>query len=216
MSCPVLFHRHRPRQWRPRWFDGWCGAGRAVAAGRDKQKRYVFSGSVLRALCPAVGIGGRVVRFVLAASPRYRSGRSIAAMFIVGGLWRPAEEELLAAHRCLRYIYRVRMDPDRAGVLSFHGSTLHRAGQALDPRRRREVSDPNYRTVPGPIGQVMRCCSAARQRQKLGVGGLGDGLLARVCTARPNMDLLEIDPMVERIGADPSLSTYISDCGRGP
>jgi hypothetical protein len=171
--------------------------------------RSVQPGLVPPSMVPVL-LGLVVVSCVrLAASPMSFS-LSIAVMFIVGGLWRPAEGELLTAHRSFFGVHRVRMDPDGRGHSLFHGSTLH-GRQALDPLRRREPLTYYHRS--GPIGQVMSVLAPRLDNGRIGVVGLGAGSLAAYARRGQTWTFFEIDPTVARIARTPDLFTYMADCG---
>jgi len=93
----------------------------------------------------------------------------------------------------------------------YHGTTLHGA----------QSQNPDYKNLPityyhptGGAGDVFEVLDARTPGpQKIAVIGLGTGAMACYWRADRHFDFYEIDPAMVKIAEDPTLFTYLSDCG---
>jgi SAM-dependent methyltransferase len=101
---------------------------------------------------------------------------------------------------------------DARATTMWHGTTPH-GSQWTDPARSREPR--GYYDRRGPLGDVM-ALAEARGAQKIGIIGLGAGVVSAY--ERPNdfITFFEIDPAVVRVAEDPSLFTYLSQAPNRP
>ncbi len=90
-----------------------------------------------------------------------------------------------------------------------HGSTRH-GSQALVASLRGNPT--TYYARSGPIGQVFEAYAGRPILEEIAVVGLGAGTLAAYGAEGRRMTFFEIDPVVERIAADPAYFTYLRDC----
>jgi hypothetical protein len=68
-----------------------------------------------------------------------------------------------------------------------------------------------FYTRKGPVGDIFREMSGARQPSDVAVVGLGTGSIAAYGEPGEHITFYEIDPAVVRIARDPSLFTYLHD-----
>jgi spermidine synthase len=113
------------------------------------------------------------------------------------------------AERTFFGVYRVHVDEKGGYRYLLHGTTLHGL-QRLDPARRHETL--SYYHPTGPVGDVFAGLPAAARR-RVGVIGLGAGVIAGYARPAQRWTFFEIDPAVERIARNPKFFTYLSDCG---
>jgi hypothetical protein len=107
----------------------------------------------------------------------------------------------------LRNFYGVvRVTRDEAGkfIQLVHGNTVHG----------RQHTDPALRDVPldyygrhGPVGSVFASCAHGR----VGVIGLGSGVMAAYAKPGEAWTFYEINPAVTRLALDPQYFTYLAD-----
>jgi hypothetical protein len=106
--------------------------------------------------------------------------------------------------------------PEGLGLTALrHGTTVHGL-QADDPARRREPL--GYFSEAGPLGDVMARLDDRRdgQARRIVVTGLGAGTIAAYARPGDTITFIEIDPLIERVAADPTLFTYLSDAAVEP
>ncbi len=113
------------------------------------------------------------------------------------------------AERTFFGVYRVHTDEAGGYRYLLHGTTLH-GMQRLDPARRQEAL--SYYHSTGPVGDAFASLPAAAGH-RVGVIGLGAGVLARYARPGQHWTFFEIDPSVERIARNPRFFTYLGDCG---
>jgi hypothetical protein len=147
--------------------------------------------------------------FSFSARP-VRFGLGLGMMLLAVGMWQPDARGLLAADRTFFGVLRVRADASGSQHVLMHGNTIH-GEQSLDPMLGREPRTYYHRS--GPIGQVIQAWAAKLRGGRIGVVGLGAGSLAAYVQPGQRWTFYEIDPGVVRIARDPSLFTYLRDCG---
>jgi len=135
---------------------------------------------------------------------------AVAAVVIVLALWTSVERSnFLYQDRSFFGLHLVQDIEDRRTY--WNGTTVHGA-QFID--------EPGDRPTPlmyyhpnGPMAQIVNG-ARGRGSETIGVIGLGTGALA--CYAQPGQDwhFYEIDQKVVDIARDPSLFTFMTDCGQ--
>ncbi|NLI75316.1 MAG: fused MFS/spermidine synthase [Candidatus Riflebacteria bacterium] len=119
---------------------------------------------------------------------------------------------VLAEARSFFGTYRIQASATGAHRYLMHGNIHHGGQKWLPPGERNR---PFYYYIrEGPVGEVFRELRRRRGR-RICVVGLGAGTLA--CYLRPwqEMVFLEIDPVMARLAADPSLFSFLADAA-GP
>jgi SAM-dependent methyltransferase len=101
---------------------------------------------------------------------------------------------------------------DSRATTMWHGTTPH-GSQWTDPARSREPR--SYYDRRGPLGDVM-ALAQARGGQKIGIIGLGAGVISAYERSRDYVTYFEIDPAVVRVAEDPSLFTYLLQAPNRP
>jgi spermidine synthase len=134
---------------------------------------------------------------------------SIGLIFLAGLLFNPGFGAVEHAERTFFGVYRVHVDHQGGYRYLLHGTTLHGL-QRTDPARRGETL--SYYHPTGPVGDVFAALPAAA-RYRVGVIGLGAGVIAGYAKPNQYWTFFEIDPAVERIARDPRFFTYLSTCG---
>lgn len=110
--------------------------------------------------------------------------------------------QMLVQDRSFYGAYQVK-DKDGWRVFA-HGTTVH-GKQSLDPSRALEPA--TYYARSGPVGDVMRTLTDARE---LAVIGLGTGTLAAYGSEGQRITFFEIDPDVVAVASNPALFSYVS------
>lgn len=96
---------------------------------------------------------------------------------------------------------------DDATVL-MHGTTVH-GSQWRDPAR---ANDPgSYYARSGPVGDIFSVWAERPANGSIAVMGLGAGTLAAFPRQGDRLVFFEIDEVVARVAADPTLFTYLRD-----
>ena len=92
-----------------------------------------------------------------------------------------------------------------------NGTTWHGAQRIVDLAAERPIPQ-SYYTPNGPMGQILQS-SIADRSERIAIVGLGVGALS--CFAKPGQKwhFYEIDPLVDRIARNPSLFTFMTQCG---
>lgn len=139
-----------------------------------------------------------------------RFGVAVGMMLLAAQMYQPGARGLLVGDRTFFGVLRVRADASELLHVLVHGNTIH-GGQRLDPHRRGEPLTYYHRS--GPIGQLMGALSGRLRDAEIGVVGLGAGSLAAYARPGQRWTFYEIDPAVVRIAREPSLFTYLHDCG---
>jgi len=101
-------------------------------------------------------------------------------------------------------------DVDDGIRLLLHGTTIHGA-QAIDPAHK--LVQISYYSRFSPLTDAFAMADNMSMPQKVGVLGLGIGVAACYRKEGRSFDFFEIDPAVVKVAEDPSLFTYLSDCG---
>jgi hypothetical protein len=178
----------------------------AVAAGLA----YVLAARVMH-LSVLVGLLAPVAVWCFSFSARpVRFGLAVGMMLLAIAMFQPNAHGLLVADRTFFGVLRVRADADGTQHVLMHGNTIH-GEQSLDAARRREPRTYYHRS--GPIGQVIEAAAEKLHGARIGVVGLGAGSLAAYVQPGQRWTFYEIDPAVVRIASDPTLFTYLHECG---
>jgi hypothetical protein len=147
--------------------------------------------------------------FSFSARPT-RFALALAMMLVAMNVSQPQAHGHLVADRTFFGVLRVRAkSPGPRHVLT-HGNTIH-GEQNLDFANRGEPLTYYHRS--GPIGQLMRTLAPRLDGARIGVVGLGAGSMAAYTRPGQHWTFYEIDPAVVRIAREPSLFTYLHDCG---
>ncbi len=93
-----------------------------------------------------------------------------------------------------------------------HGSTLHGA-QAQDPELR--CKPLLYYNDATPIGAVFAKVTSAPTPVRMGVVGLGAGVVSTITRPGDVLDYFEINPVVVKLAKDPEEFTFLSNCSKG-
>jgi len=160
---------------------------------------------VLVAVVPFLVIGGLIL--LVGAKPRMLTTMTavvLAAVVLV--------QPLAPIYSERDFFGVVVVKRDDGVTTMWHGTTPH-GSQWTDPARSRQPR--SYYDRRGPLGDVMTLAQA-RGGQKMGIIGLGAGVISAY--ERPNdyMTYFEIDPAVVRVAEDPKLFTYLSEAPNRP
>jgi hypothetical protein len=138
-----------------------------------------------------------------------RFGLGVAAILLAGAVFTSGGGRTLFQERNFFGVFKVQKSPKGDFHLITHGSTIHGA-QSLDPAQRREPL--TYFTRKGPLGQIFSAFADRSANWRIGIVGLGAGIVA--CYGLPGQELVfyEIDPAVERAARDPRFFTFLADC----
>lgn len=171
---------------------------------------YALAGRVTH-LTLLVGMLAPVAVWCYSFSARpVRFGLALGMMLLSVAVCEPDARGLLEADRTFFGVLRVGAHPTGSHHVLMHGNTIH-GEQSLDPAQRTEPRTYYHRS--GPIGQVFEAFSARLRDARIGVVGLGAGSLAAYAEAGQQWTFYEIDPAVVRIAREPTLFTYLHDCG---
>lgn len=110
-------------------------------------------------------------------------------------------------------VLRVTLDPAGDSYRLVHGHTLH-GRQFLDPKRSLEPIAYYHRA--GPAGDIFRVVGAQGHANRVGVVGLGAGVLMAYARPDERWTCYEIDPAAVRIASNPRYFTYLSRSAAGP
>lgn len=91
-----------------------------------------------------------------------------------------------------------------------HGTTLHGAQALIDPYK---LTPLTYYYKEGPVGDIFKIARDLHQPLKIAALGLGTGTVTCHGEKSDQFDFYEIDPAVIRIAKDPSMFTFLSECG---
>ena len=191
--------------------------GPFVAGARGRLAPFVVIGAaccvpiaiarpiVLVAVVPFLVIGGLIL--LVGAKPRMLTTMTavvLAAVVLV--------QPLAPIYSERDFFGVVVVKRDDGVTTMWHGTTPH-GSQWTDPARSRQPR--SYYDRRGPLGDVM-ALAQARGGQKMGIIGLGAGVISAY--ERPNdyMTYFEIDPAVVRVAEDPKLFTYLSEAPNRP
>jgi spermidine synthase len=134
---------------------------------------------------------------------------ALTATLLAGTFFNAGFGAVEHAERTFFGVYRVHVDKPGGYRYLLHGTTLHGL-QRLEPAHQREAL--SYYHSTGPVGDVFDSLPAAG-RTRVGVIGLGAGVIAVYAKPHQRWTFFEIDPAVERIARNPQFFTYLRDCG---
>ena len=149
-----------------------------------------------------------ILAFTLARRPAPFAA-AFAVILAAGSFFNAGFGATEHAERTFFGVYRVHADQTGGFRYLLHGTTLHGL-QPIAPARRRETL--SYYHPTGPVGDVFASLPAAARR-RVGVIGLGAGVIAGYARPGQRWTFFEIDPAVERIARNPRFFTYLSTCG---
>jgi hypothetical protein len=133
----------------------------------------------------------------------------LGALLLASGACQEWQNQVLYRERGFFGDMHVRLDPTGQYIQMVHGTTLH-GMQNLDPARRGEPLTYFHRT--GPIGQIFASREGgAGPIRRVGVTGLGVGVLASYARPDQHWTYYEIDPAVCRVAYDSAYFTYLKD-----
>lgn len=173
--------------------------------------------SILMGIGLVTGIAAAVIStcgfvLVIKGSDRFAYVTILVALLLTCGGW--FQIDMTGTHlRTRSYFGSYRVIDEGRSRLLLHGTTTHGI-QRRDPLPR---TDPiSYYSATSGVGRVMADVpDQFGDRARIGVVGLGAGVLA--CYRRPGETwrFYEIDPEIVRIAQDPSLFTYMQKCDPG-
>lgn len=104
--------------------------------------------------------------------------------------------------------YRVYKSADANFVILSHGTTIHGAQSATQPR----PSPLTYYVTEGPLGQAIGAMRMSRNSLRYGVVGMGAG--ASACHSRPSdlWTFFEIDPLVVHLAKEQGSFRFLKEC----
>lgn len=145
----------------------------------------------------------RPVRFALA----------LGAVMLGSIVYSETRERTLHVARNFFGTLSVRVDPESATRMLYHGNTIH-GRQFIDPNRQREPLSYFHRD--GPLGQIFQAFNENAFSRNIAVVGLGTGSMA--CYAQPQQrwTFYEINPQVISIAQNTEYFTYLEKCAVGP
>ncbi len=139
------------------------------------------------------------------ASPYRLAGLAVSAAIAVV-LLPSAQGRVLYRARSFFGTYRVVEAPGREYRLLYHGTTLH-GRQNLHTG---DCEPLTYFTRSGPAGSLIKVLKHTGPLRDVAVIGLGTGSMACYAGAGGTLDILEIDPLIDRIARDRGLFTFIA------
>jgi hypothetical protein len=145
------------------------------------------------------------------APRRLRFALGVAACLLV-----PALSDFhgtLATARSFFGVYRVAEADHGATHLLIHGTSAHGFESELPGE---ETLPMGYYTPDGPFGHFFASLEATRAPRRVGLIGLGTGVLG--CYAKPgeSWTFYEIDPLVLRLAQDERYFHFLARCGEHP
>ena len=132
----------------------------------------------------------------------------VAALLAVPFVQRNTREDVLFQARSFFGVHRVLSVDQGASRVLQHGTTVHGRQMREWPRE-----PAGYYQRAGPFGDVDAVSRAAARLRRVGVAGLGSGILAAYANPSEDWTFFEIDPVVERIARTDTYFTYLRDCG---
>jgi hypothetical protein len=167
---------------------------------------------------PAMEAPGRVVIAALASGfaalicYRNRDGRvlfsaTLAAIVLGSAVMNLALPDILITERDFFGVRRVKQDRKERVHILYSGTTEHGAQSTEAALRREPLS---YFGRSGPLGDVFQSVEDQRGK-RVGVIGLGSGVIAAYAEPGDFWTFYELDPGVERIARDPRYFSYLLD-----
>ena len=157
-------------------------------------------------------ICGILVAIFLAFAHRpLRFGVAVTALTLISLFYPSAAGKILYADRSFFGSYRATLHADGKRHVLFQGTTVHGA-QNTDPQMRLKPLAYYHRT--GPAGQILSLFAKLHNEGHVAIIGLGTGALACHGSAGQTFTFYEIDPLVEKIARDDSLSRICATARR--
>jgi hypothetical protein len=158
--------------------------------------RMIF-GYVVPALC-LVAFAPRRLRFAL----------GVAACLLVPAI--SSFNGTLATARSFFGVYRVAVADDGATHLLIHGTSAHGFESELPGE---ETLPMGYYTPDGPFGRFFAALEKTRPLHRVGLIGLGTGVLGCYAKLGESWTYYEIDPLVVTLARDPRYFHFLARCG---
>ena len=146
---------------------------------------------------------GRPLRFALA----------VGAVMLAGVVYAETQNRTLHQERNFFGTLGVKIDPESATRILYHGNTIH-GRQFIDPNLQREPLSYFHRN--GPLGQIFKAYNSNSPSRNIAVVGLGTGSMACYALPEQSWTFYEINPAVISIAKNTQHFTYLEKCGVGP
>ncbi len=163
---------------------------------------------------PAVGVAIVFGLPLVIVNHRLRSrpiryALALGAVMLASVVYSETRNRTLHAERNFFGTLSVRVDPESATRMLYHGNTIH-GRQFIDQKLQREPLSYFHRE--GPLGQIFEAFNSNAASANVAVVGLGAGSMA--CYALPDQQwtFYEINPAVVRIARTPEYFTYLEKC----
>lgn len=142
-----------------------------------------------------------------------RFALAIGAVMLGSIVYSETQERTLHVGRNFFGTLSVRVDPESATRMLYHGNTIH-GRQFIDPNRQREPLSYFHRD--GPLGQIFEAFNSNAFSRNVAVVGLGTGSMACYALPEQNWTFYEINPAVISIAQNTDYFTYLEKCAVGP
>lgn len=138
-----------------------------------------------------------------------RYALALGAVMLGSVVYSETRNRTLHAERNFFGTLSVRVDPESATRMLYHGNTIH-GRQFVDQKLQREPLSYFHRE--GPLGRIFEAFNSNAASANVAVVGLGAGSMA--CYALPDQHwtFYEINPAVVRIARTPEYFTYLEKC----
>lgn len=143
---------------------------------------------------------------------RPRVGLIVSSIVLVAGSSHLLDSSVLKTARSPYGVYQVTRIQSDAGAFHtlVHGKTTH-GSQARTSSI--EALPLSYFHPSSPLGQLMTRRHERRMADTVGVLGLGVGAMAAYARGGSTYEFFEIDPVVVEIASEPTLFSYLKQCG---
>jgi hypothetical protein len=141
----------------------------------------------------------RPVRFALA----------LGAVLLASYVYAEIQNRTLHAERNFFGTLSVRVDPESATRILYHGNTIH-GRQFVDPQLQSEPLSYFHRE--GPLGQIFKAFNSSAASPNVAVVGLGTGSMACYSLPDQHWTFYEINPAVVSIAQTAEYFTYLHLC----
>ena len=138
-----------------------------------------------------------------------RFALALGAVMLASGVYTEIQNRTLHAERNFFGTLSVRLDPETATHILYHGNTIH-GRQFVSPELQREPLSYFHRE--GPLGQIFAAFNANAASPNVAVVGLGAGSMACYSFAGQHWTFYEINPAVISIAQTKEYFTYLQKC----